>query len=158
MKLKRLTQVVLLSFTMSTFVVGCSDENENNNPITTTETEVTTQEQTTTKEVETTTEEPTTTKEVETKTIIIYEYLSKGMVVDRELKDYFDGLTLKKGDVIYLNELYPDESSEYDTSRGALAYSLLKHLQMKDEREVFEKEYWPEGAYVAEVPYKKNIQ
>lgn len=146
MKLKRLTLVTLLIFAMTTFIVGCSDEKEKETPTT-----ETTEIATTTKEPETTTEE-ITTEEPTTE----YVYIGEELIVYSGFKDYFDGLILEKGDVIYINEIVPEESSEYDGVRGSLANSLLIAFKMDEEDKVLKDKYWIEGAYMPEIPYSDN--
>lgn len=146
MKLKRLTLVTLLIFAMTTFIVGCSDEKEKETPTT-----ETTEIATTTKEPETTTEE-ITTEEPTTE----YVYVGEEFWIRNELKYYFDGLILEKGDIIYINELFPGESSEYDGDRGSVANTLLILFEMEDERTILKDKYWIEGAYVPEIPYSDN--
>lgn len=150
MKLKRLTQVVLLSFTMSTFVVGCSDENENNNPTTTTEAEVTTQEQTTTKEVEITTEEPTTTG---------YVYKGEKFIVDSKYKEHFMNLTVEKGYKFYLNHIVGNDEGT-DEKRGSIGYRIAAALFFKkhvDKLEEFDYSYCVGGSNEYIITYDQNV-
>lgn len=153
MKLKKLFLVTLTILTMSTFVVGCSDENDEaatttNN--TTTQSEVTTQEPTT-KEPESTTEKPTIPEETT-------KYVYKGIEFCAENKaaEYFNGLILENGDIIYVNDIYPGESYDDDCNRGSIAYAILANFKMEEERILLKDKYWSEGTFTPEIPYSDN--
>lgn len=144
--------VTCLFFTSCLF--GCGDDNTKDEP-TTTEAEVTTNkpEPTTTKAPETTTEEPTTPEETTTE-----EYVYRGIQVyiTSDAAEYFEGLTLEKGDIIYINEVYPSESAEYDGIRGAFVYSFLGQFNMTDEQDAVSSKYWTDATDSPQIPYKDN--
>ena len=147
---KKLILLLATCLLFTSCLFGCDNSNETIET-TTTEAEVTTEKETTTK-VEVTTEEPTTKKEPATE----YVYKGKKLSVDKSLENYFNGLILKNGDEIHVNDLYSDDSLEASNRRGSVAYALLTALDMKDERTSLKEKYWLDGAYSPEIPYGDN--
>lgn len=138
---KKLILLLATCLFFTSCLFGCGDEKEKQetNP-TTTEAEVTTEKETTTKK------EPATE----------YVYKGKKLSVDKSLENYFNGLILKNGDEIHVNDLYSDDSLDGSTSRGSIADALLYALQMYDEGESLKAKYWPDGAFSPEIPYSDN--
>lgn len=145
-KRRKIITVTLLIGMLSSFAAGCSnDATVNENTSTTKEAVTTAVPETTTEEV--TTEEPTTTKEVSLKD---YDYKGTKFIAYVCVKDYFDGLVLNPGDVIYLNEIWAGETEDDDIVRGETAMCLHSRLDTsKDASDRFDELYMSAaGPYV----------
>lgn len=145
-RIRKITTVTLLIEMLSSFAAGCSnDVTVNENTSTTKETVTTTVPETTTEEV--TTEEPTTTNEV---SLEDYDYKGKMFISDMCVKDYFDGLIVNPGDVIYLNDIWAGETEYDDMVRGENAMCLHSRLDTsKDASDKFDELYMSAaGPYV----------
>ena len=150
-RIRKITTVTLLIGMLSSFAAGCSnDVTVNENTSTTKEAVTTAVPETTTEEV--TTEEPTTTNEV---SLEDYDYKGKMFLAYVCVKDYFDGLVVNPGDVIYLNDIWSGETEYDDIVRGETAMCL--HIKLntdKDASDRFNKLYMSAaGPYV---PYTDN--
>lgn len=156
---KKLILLLATCLLTTSCLFGCGDDAKPSDATTTAKVESTTKKDVATTEpttTEPTTEEPTT-KEVETTTKAPeVEYLRKGFGVKSEIADYFDGLTLEKGDIIYINELYPVESDDYDSIRGSVAVALLRTFKMREEENLLNSKYREEGSDGAEIPHSAN--
>ena len=148
---KKLISLLTICLLFTSCLYGCGNEKETNP--TTTEAEVTTEKETTTAtEVTTqepTTEEPTTPEETEE-----YMYMGTKVNIPIEAIDYFNGLILENGDKIYLNDIYSDDSVEYDDDRGSFASALLSKFKMIKEKKALSDKYWTEATNSPIIPYK----
>ena len=149
-RIRKITTVTLLIGMLSSFAAGCSnDVTVNENTSTTKETVTTTVPETTTEEV--TTEEPTTTNEV---SLEDYDYKGKMFLAYVCVKDYFDGLVVNPGDVIYLNDIWSGETEYDDIVRGETAMCLHINFGDDDALDKFNDLYMSAaGPYV---PYSDN--
>ena len=149
-RIRKITIVTLLIGMLSSFAAGCSnDATVNENTSTTKEAVTTAVPETTTEEV--TTEEPTTTKEVSPEE---YDYKGKMFIAYMCVKDYFDGLVVNPGDVIYLNDIWSGETEYDDIVRGETAMCLHINFGDDDALDKFNDLYMSAaGPYV---PYSDN--
>ncbi len=146
-----LVTLLIICFTSTLF--GCTNSNEvtDNNETTTT---VTDNETKATKETEPTTEEPTT-EEAST------EYVFKGYKFDFNPKGFNleNDLTIKSGDIIYINEYVFNQDVEYDSVRGYYVSLLLTIMQSDNEDEIYSvlnEKYSKIGDANYYIPYADN--
>lgn len=132
--------LLVITCLVGTFA-GCSSSSSNDNEtkeaVTTKKAEVTT--------TEAQTEEPTT------------EYVYKGQKFscNADYANFFDGLTLNKGDSVYLNDIIPISAS--DLSRGTLANKIINCIGTNEQAKIFEEKYLEPGAANPFVTYDENL-
>lgn len=143
--LKRMITMLLVVTCLVGTVVGCSSNSSNDNE---------TKEAVTTKKAEVTTTEAQTEEPTEEPTT---EYVYKGekMVLEEIYSSFLEGLTLNKGDIIYLNDIVPSDVD--DMSRGIMANILVNRIGTQEQSMNFEEKYLVPGAANPSVSYEENF-